>query len=216
MHGSTQNRSTSNFFFTRIFSFATASLIRSFWLGKTEGISNIPDSPCILISNHASYLDFLLIGYVLKRKANKNFTFWAKTKVINHFLWKTYSNIFNSIEVVGNLRKLNELSSQALNKGQYICIFPEGKRSRDGKLQPFKKGYLRLASSIGTNIVPVQLENTFLAWPAHQLLPKFKKCSITFYPPIEISKDLTEDEIDQINLTIMKAYEIFRSKSQGK
>ena len=201
-------------FFTRTFSLITAFVIQSFWLGKTEGLSNIPATPCILISNHESYLDFLLIGYVLKRKANKNFTFWAKTKVVKHCIWKTYSNIFNSIEVVGNLRKLNELSSEAMSNGHYVCIFPEGKRTRDGELQPFMKGYMRLASQIGCKIVPVYLKNTFLSWPAHRLFPGFKKCNITIYPPIEISKDLTEEEIDQINLTIMKKYESFRSKSQ--
>lgn len=203
-----------NLFLTRTFSLLTALVIRSFWLGKTEGLTNIPTTPCILISNHESYLDFLLIGYVLKRKANKNFTFWAKTKVVNHHIWKIYSNIFNSIEVAGNLRKINELSSQAMNNGHYVCIFPEGKRTRDGKLQPFLKGYLRLASTIGCQIVPVHLENTFIAWPAHRKLPGYKKCNITIYPPIEISKDLTEEEIDQINLTIMEKYESFRSKSQ--
>ena len=201
-------------FFTRTFSLITAFVIQSFWLGKTEGLSNIPATPCILISNHESYLDFLLIGYVLKRKANKNFTFWAKTKVVKHCIWKTYSNIFNSIEVAGNLRKLNELSSEAMSSGHYVCIFPEGKRTRDGELQPFMKGYMRLASQIGCKIVPVYLENTFLTWPAHRLFPGFKKCNITIYLPIEISKDLTEEEIDQINLTIMKKYESFRSKSQ--
>lgn len=203
-----------NLFFTRTFSLLTALVIRSSWLGKTEGLTNIPATPCILISNHESYLDFLLIGYVLKRKANKNFTFWAKTKVVNHHIWRTYSNIFNSIEVAGNLRKLNELSSQAMNNGQYVCIFPEGKRTRDGELQPFMKGYLRLASTIGCKIVPIHLENTFFAWPAHRLFPRYKKCNVTLYPPIEISKDLTEEEIDQINLTIMKKYESFRSKSR--
>ena len=205
-----------NLFFVRTFSLITALVIRSVWLGKAEGLTNIPSTPCILISNHESYLDFLLIGYVLKRKADKNFTFWAKTKVVNHHIWKIYSNIFNSIEVVGNLRKLNELSSQAMSNGQYVCIFPEGKRTRDRKLQPFMKGYLRLASQIGCNIVPVYLENTFIAWPAHRLFPGLKKCNITIFPPIEISKDLTEEEIDQMNLTIMKKYESFRSKSQGK
>lgn len=194
-------------------SVVTAFLIRCFWVGRINKISNIPAIPCILISNHESYLDFLLIGYALRNKAKIKFSFWAKTKVVNHLIWRIYSNIFNSIEVNGNLRKLNEISQQAINRGEYICIFPEGKRTRNGDLQHFWKGYLRLASSIGIEIIPVFLENTYIAWPSHRLLPIFKRCHVTFHPSIKISKDLTEEEIDKINSTIMHKYKEFRENS---
>jgi len=193
-------------FFIKLMSEITAFLIKSFWLGKVEGLSNIPETPCIVISNHESYLDFLLLGYTLKRKSDKSFRFWAKTKVVNHTIWKIYSNIFNSIEVNGNIRKLYELSTQALNIGEYVCIFPEGRRTRDGDIQPFKEGYLRYATSIGIEIVPAYLTNTFRVWPAHNFLPKFRKCGVTFYPSIKIEKNLTEDEIHQVNLMIIENY----------
>jgi long-chain acyl-CoA synthetase len=205
-----------NSLFIKIFSYTSAFLIRTFWLGKTEGLEYIPDTPCIIISNHESYLDFLLLGYVLRRKANKNFSFWAKTKVLNHFIWKIYSNIFSTIEVNGSIRKLNELSQQAMERGEYVCIFPEGKRTRNGKLQVFMMGYLRLASLIGTEIVPVYLENTFRAWPSHKLFPRFRKCQITFFPSVAVSKELTEEELEEVNRTMMKKYEEFSNKSHCK
>ena len=203
-------------FLGKILSVVTAFLIRCFWVGRINKISNIPPTPCILISNHESYLDFLLIGYALRNKAKIKFSFWAKTKVVNHLIWRIYSNIFKSIEVNGNLRKLNEISQQAINRGESVCIFPEGKRSRNGQLQPFQKGYLRLASSIGIEVVPIFLENTYIAWPSHKLLPNFRKCNITFHPAIKISKDLTEEEISEINLTLMKKYEGFSKKSKSR
>jgi len=202
--------------FQRIIANTTAVLIKFLWLGKIEGLRNIPASPCIIISNHESYLDFLLLGYVLKRKANLNFSFWAKPKVRNHFIWRVYSNIFNTIEVNGNINKLNDQSRLALKSGKYVCIFPEGKRTRNGELQPFMKGYLRLASTIGIELVPVFLENTFAAWPAHKLLPKFHKCSLAFYPPIQIPEGLTEEEINLINTDMMKKYEDFKTKCRNK
>jgi 1-acyl-sn-glycerol-3-phosphate acyltransferase len=202
--------------FQRIFAYSTAFLIRSFWLGKIEGLRHIPATPSIIISNHESYLDFLLLGYVFKKKANLNFSFWAKSKVRNHFVWKIYSNIFSTIEVNGSLRKLNELSQQSLESGKHVCIFPEGKRTRNGELQPFMKGYLRLASTIGIEVIPVFLKNTYGAWPSHKLFPKFQKCNITFYPSIKIPVGLTEEEIDEINLDMMKKYEGFRNKSHDK
>lgn len=192
--------------FIPVVSFFTAILIRIFWLGKIEGLENIPASPCIIISNHASYLDFLLLGYVLKRKSGKKFRFWAKTKVVKHSLWKTYSKLYNSIEVNGNFRKLNELSAQAIQNGECVCIFPEGQRTRNGTIQSFKSGYLRLAASSGIEVVPAFLENTYLAWPAHNFLPKFRKCHVRFYPSIPIEKNISETMLDELNVRIMKKY----------
>lgn len=199
----------------KMISYPTCFLIKTFWLGKTQELSNLPASACIIISNHESYLDFLLIGYSLKREANKNFTFWAKTKVVNHIIWKIYSDLFHSIEVNGNLRKVFELSQQAIINGEYVCIFPEGKRSRNGELQTFMKGYLRLASSLGIEIAPVFLENTYGAWPSHQKFPHFRKCNISFHPSIKVPIDLTEEELDAFNLTIMKKYEGFSKISRS-
>jgi long-chain acyl-CoA synthetase len=199
----------------KMFSIISAWMIKIFWLGRIEGLHNIPAKPCIIISNHASYLDFLLLGYIFKRTTNIRFRFWAKTKVTKHFLWKIYSNIFHSIEVNenGNFRKLNELSLEALNNGEYVCIFPEGKRSRNGDLQEFKVGYLRLALSAGIDVVPVFLENTFEAWPTHKSFPKPKRCNITFHPTFKISKDLTETEINEVNSMIRRKYEEFKKES---
>lgn len=202
--------------FIRILSIVTAFLIKLFWLGNIKGLSNIPASPCVIISNHESYLDFLLLGYTLKRKAGKSFRFWAKTKVVNHSIWKTYSTFFNSIEVNGNFRKLNELSLEALNSGEYVCIFPEGQRSRNGDLQPFKEGYLRLASSAGIEVVPAFIENTYQTWPAHKRLPGLRKCNVSFHPSFKISRDLTESEIAAVNLMIMKKYSEFRMQSRNQ
>jgi 1-acyl-sn-glycerol-3-phosphate acyltransferase len=199
----------------KTFSLANAWMIKTLWLGKVEGLNHIPTSPCVIISNHESYLDFLLLGYVLKRKANKDFRFWAKTKVIQHSIWKIYSNLFNTIEVneSGNFRKLNELSLQALSNGEYVCIFPEGRRTRNGDLQKFKVGYLRLASENGVEVVPVFLENTYETWPTHRSFPSIKRCKITFHPPLEIPKNLTESETEEFNLMVMTKYESFKISS---
>lgn len=199
----------------KTFSLANAWIIKTFWLGKIEGLDHVPTSPCIIISNHESYLDFLLLGYVLKKNAHKDFRFWAKTKVIKHCIWRFYSNLYNTIEVNenGNWRKLNELSLQALSNGEYVCIFPEGSRSRNGDMQKFKVGYLRLASANRVKVVPAFLENTYNTWPAHRSFPRIRRCKITFYPPMEIPKDLTESEIEEFNLIVMTTYESFKVRS---
>lgn len=193
---------------TRIITSITAVLIKFMWLGNIKGTQKIPPYPCIIIANHESYLDFLLIGYSLVKKAQIPFKFWAKTKVVNHALWKKYSEIFNAIEVKGNggFNDLLETSRQAIKSGDYICIFPEGTRSRNGELLPFKLGYLKLASTLGMEVVPVFLENTFHAWPPFKRLPRRKKCNVTFFPSIKISQDMNRSDMEKINKSIMNKY----------
>lgn len=188
--------------------YTTAKVVQWMWLGKIAGTHNIPKRPCILIANHGSYLDFLLIGYSLVKIARIPFRFWAKTKVTRHCLWKKYSEIFSTIEVGKDNRAsgLIEISGRALEQGSYICIFPEGTRSRTGELLPFKHGYLKLASAYGLEIVPVYLENTFDAWPPQRHLPRKKRCNVTFYPPIKISKDIKKCDIEMLNREIMENY----------
>lgn len=197
---------------TNTINFTTAKVVQWMWLGEIHGTHNIPGHPCVLIANHQSYLDFLLIGYSLAKIAGVPFRFWAKTKVTRHYLWKKYSEIFSAIEVgkEGGVAELMEISRQALEQGSYICIFPEGTRSRTGELLPFRQGYLRLASAFGLEIVPIYLEHTFDAWPPQKRLPRKRKCDVTFYPPIKIARDMKKPDIEMLNSEIMENYRKFR------
>lgn len=202
-----------NSFGISVFSILNVWFIKAFWLGRVSGLENLPKTPCIIISNHESYLDFILLGYVFRKKAGIEFTFWAKTKVVKHILWKKYSNIFSTIEVSenGTNRKLNELSIQVIKEGSYVCIFPEGKRTRNGELQKFKEGYLYLASAGSIEVAPVFLENTFKAWPTHQKLPYPKRCNITFLPSFNVPAGLNESQISDLNVQVMEKYQLLKS-----
>jgi len=186
----------------------TTFAIKKLWLGKIEGIANVPPYPCIIIANHASYLDFLLLGYSLRISVGVPFSFWAKKKVVDHPLWGVYSSISNVIEVSDKEfhGKLVESTRNAIENGDYVCIFPEGTRSRSGELLSFKRGYLKIASKLGVEIVPAFLENTHQTWPTHKIFPRLKKCNVTFFPPIQIPEDADNSEIQKLNMTIREKY----------
>jgi 1-acyl-sn-glycerol-3-phosphate acyltransferase len=191
----------------------TAQIVRYMWLGKVAGTGNIPPHPCIIIANHESYLDFLLIGYCLVKVVGVPFQFWAKSKIFHHSLWKIFSKTFSAIEVGRNgcVDDLMDISRKSLKGGSYICIFPEGTRSRTGELLPFKQGYLKLASSLGIEVVPVYLENTFYAWPPFKRLPRRKKCNITFSSPIKIARDIKRTDMEKINKAIIDRYHEYKN-----
>lgn len=79
-----------------------------------------------------------------------------------------------------------------LKDGYSMMIFPEGTRSLDGKLLPFKKGSLKLAIKAKVPIVPVTIDAAFTSFEKNK---KFKPSTVnvTFCKPIETEK-LTKDE----------------------
>jgi 1-acyl-sn-glycerol-3-phosphate acyltransferase len=70
-----------------------------------------------------------------------------------------------------------------LRAGEALMIFPEGGRSPDGSLQPFKLGAFRLAVSHKTPVLPVTIAGAWDAWPAGKTLPRRGGVTITYHPP---------------------------------
>ncbi|TQD84104.1 hypothetical protein C1H46_030344 [Malus baccata] len=77
-----------------------------------------------------------------------------------------------------------------------LIIFPEGTSSRDGRLLPFKKGFVHLALQTGLPIVPMVLTGTHQAWRKGSLLVRPASLSVKYLPPIK-TDGRTADKIDE-------------------
>lgn len=71
-----------------------------------------------------------------------------------------------------------------LRKGLHIVIYPEGTRSGDGRLLPFKKGPFHLAMDSGVSVVPVTILGTYESWPKHRFGLRPGTAIIVFHPPL--------------------------------
>jgi 1-acyl-sn-glycerol-3-phosphate acyltransferase len=71
-----------------------------------------------------------------------------------------------------------------LVSGRPVLIYPEGKRSVGGELQPFKPGIGLLGVELGVPIVPCLVEGTFAAMPKGKAIPRRSKVRVTFAPPV--------------------------------
>jgi len=78
-----------------------------------------------------------------------------------------------------------------------MTIFPEGTRSPDGRLMPFKKGPFHLAAETGFPIVPVTILGTYEMMPKRSLIVKPGTATLVFHPPVDPRDFSSREELMQ-------------------
>ncbi|MBU1739959.1 MAG: 1-acyl-sn-glycerol-3-phosphate acyltransferase [Proteobacteria bacterium] len=170
-------------FMTRVWARAIlfASLVRvGVW-----GEGNFrPDESYVFGSNHASFYDVLVLtGYV-----KRNFRWFARRDLFDVIVMGRCMWVVGHLPVyrdspVASLRSL--LAAVDLVKaGTSVVIFPEGRRSDDGRLQAFLEGGFVLAIKSGRPVVPVSISGTFKIMSRHNLLIRPGKVRLIFGEPI--------------------------------
>jgi 1-acyl-sn-glycerol-3-phosphate acyltransferase len=128
------------------------------------GHEKIPKSgPVVLVCNHVTYVDWLLIAAAVKRPCR--FVMYAG--FYKGILGKTLMKQAKVIPIVG-AKENAALMEQAFQKvreellaGEVICIFPEGTLTSDGKLLPFRPGIERIVKETPVPVVPIALTNVW-------------------------------------------------------
>lgn len=152
----------------------------------TEGLENIPEKgPAIIASNHTSSLDHYLLPAVVKRRI----TFIAKKELFENrilgFLLKKWGQI--PINRGTGDRGALDLATEVLENGELFGIYPEGTRTRDGKLHKGHTGVARLAVSSGAPVVPIAMVGTYDILPRGKIVPKLSVAKIRIGEPMYFS-----------------------------
>jgi 1-acyl-sn-glycerol-3-phosphate acyltransferase len=149
--------------------------------------------PLLVVSNHQSHLDPVLIGVACPRQvgalARKSLFFWPLS-------WMIRSLGAVPVERGGALAGVKAILGM-LRAGDAAIVFPEGTRTFDGKLQSFQPGFCALARRGGATVVPTRIEGAFAALPRGAIVPRPRPISLVFQEPItpdEIAR-LTDDEL---------------------
>lgn len=175
------------------FRILTIILVRSFFNFKVEGRKNLPTKTnFIVVANHTSYLDPFVVGTAIPKKiywvALKDFYTSLKTR------WFMYGT--GTLPVGHSSEKIISLLIQNKNVG----LFPEGTRSRDGKLGEFRRGAALLALRTGRPIVPCAILGTYEALPITAKFPKlFTPIKVKIGKPQFLLKEFDET-VDDIYL----------------
>lgn len=141
-----------------------------------HGASNLDglEAPFVAFGNHSSHLDTPLIFGALPTRLSRFMAAGAAADVFFDKWWKSgpMTLFFNGFPVDrGKGRKKQDvrgLSSALLADDIPLLIYPEGTRSRNGAMGPFKPGVAALCISRGAPAVPVALVGAYAAWPSQQ------------------------------------------------
>jgi len=158
-----------------------------------EGSENIPPTgPLLLASNHLSFIDSFVIPLVAPRRV----VFLAKSEYFTgpglRGLWMRW--LFTALGAVpvqrgsfGASQESLETALAVLNDGLAFGIYPEGTRSRDGRLYRGRTGVAWLALTAGCPVVPVALTGTQDIQPVGARIPRIRKVTVRFGKPLDFS-----------------------------
>lgn len=174
------------------------------------------NGPVILACNHASFLDPPLVGAGVKRGIN----YLARESLFRFPLLGWLLRNWNSVPVDregGGAAGLRAILDRLLAGGA-IILFPEGTRTRDGKLQPARSGIGLTVIKSSAMVVPVRVFGTYEAYGRHLKIPQPHRIAVKYGRPMDFSvlraeantcskprlKEIYQQVADEIMMAIAK------------
>jgi long-chain acyl-CoA synthetase len=187
-----------NGFLRALVFFAVMRALRPFFRVRAYGLDHLPaKGPYILSPNHQSYLDpFVLVSALPFRAVRNSFAVGAAEYYQTPFMKRAarWTNVI-PVDADSNLESAMKAGAAGLRLGKVLILFPEGERSIDGELKPFRKGAAILSAHLNAPIVPVALDGLFPLWPRsrpfqwRRLLPgSGLTVSVEFGAPITVDR----------------------------
>lgn len=163
------------------------TLFATYFRWRVYNPERVPMSgPVILAANHASFLDPPLVGSGLKRDIN----YLARKSLFRYPGLGAILRAVNAVPVDrdgGGAAGLKAIMDR-LHDGGAIILFPEGTRTRDGKLQPARSGIGLTVIKSEAPVVPVRVFGTYEAWGRHVKIPRPHRVTVKYGRPMGFEK----------------------------
>jgi 1-acyl-sn-glycerol-3-phosphate acyltransferase len=165
---------------------------------KIVGLDKIdPSGTYIFMSNHVSNLDPPILCPLIP----------GRTSILaKKVIWRIpiLAQALNLAEIVPVERENREAAIQSIHRAGEVMrhhinmtLFPEGTRSRDGRLLPFKKGPFHLAMETGFPIVPITILGTYEMMPKGKMFCRPGTATLVFHPPVDPKQFSSREELMQ-------------------
>ena len=173
---------------------------------KVYGLHHVPpEGGLLLVSNHQSYLDPVLLGVRLRRPLS----YLAKSELFRNPAFAWLIRLLGAFPVkqgAGDVGAMKETIAR-LHAGDALNIFPEGSRTEDGQMRSMEKGIGLVVRKAKVPVVPVVIDGSFRAWPKGRTMFRSSPIRVMYGPPMDLSnldRDGIVEAIDQ-TLTTMFA-----------
>jgi len=187
-------------------------LVHTIYRVDKTGLDNIPDEgPAVLICNHVSFVDALVMAGSLRRPIRFVMYYKIFQLPLLSFIFRTA----NAIPIAGAredpamMERAFEQVSLALRQGEIVCIFPEGKLTEDGEMNAFKPGISRILQRDPVPIVPLALRGLWGSFFSRaygsamsRLLPRGVLSRIELVAGGAIAADTTLDQMQELVLQL--------------
>ena len=194
---------------------------RLFYRIRITGQDRVPtEGPVLLVANHGSFFDPPIVGATLRVRDTN---FLARRSLFKGPLGWLIRRL-NSIPLEDNAGDVKAIRQvlERLGEGEPVLIFPEGSRTYDGRLQPFRDGARLIIRRAKCPVVPIAIEGAYDTWPRTRKLPRLFGCrlAIEYGEPISAEQARAEDGNELLERTIaamrLKLREQMRKNSMGR
>ncbi len=158
------------------------------WLRKVHNPENLPQTgPAIIVSNHLSYFDWAVLSAVYW---NRYLVFIGNRDLLNRGFvgWLMKLNILIFIDPLNPGLAFYKESLRRLDEARILVIYPEGSRSKSGRMLEPRTGFIKLALRTNAPVIPIGMKGTFRILPPHKSIPRPKRCEIFVGKPVFINR----------------------------
>lgn len=191
-------------FFTFVSHAVFGTLLRTYFILyhrlRIQGKENLPrKTPFVVISNHTSHLDALTLAAALPLASRVHAYPVAAGDVFfetiaSSVLTAAFLNALPLWRKKATAHALDELRDRLARGHSGYILFPEGARSRDGKMLPFKAGLGMLIAGTDVPVIPCYISGAFEACPPDKSLPRPRTIHISVGKPM-VFKDKSSDKV---------------------
>lgn len=151
-----------------------------------EGLERLPQEPCVVVANHASYADGIVllaalpapVGFVAKRELLGNLV----SRLFLEKLGALFVERFDTLKSIDDAHRLGA----AVAAGETLFFFPEGTFRRTPGLGAFRLGAFSVAATAGVPVLPLTLRGTRRLLPAGRWLPRHTQLGVVVGTPIAV------------------------------
>jgi 1-acyl-sn-glycerol-3-phosphate acyltransferase len=154
---------------------------------RVEYASTLPSTPFIVACNHTTLLDWAAIAHFIPRPVR----FLVTRDYYDRPSLRWFCRWGGAIPVRPGRVEPSAIRAAltALDNGDVVGIFPEGRISRDGHQLPFQRGAVELAIRARCPIVPATIRGAYRAFPRHRRVPRPVRVVVAFGVPFDCSSD---------------------------